>query len=40
VLSPSNYNGKTGLAVVVPITNQVKLYHLKFRFQAESKRVE
>jgi mRNA interferase MazF len=26
VLSPRSYNGKTGLAVVVPITNQVKGY--------------
>jgi mRNA interferase MazF len=26
VLSPRNYNGKTGMAVVVPITNQVKGY--------------
>ncbi len=26
VLSPKSYNGKTGLAVVVPITNQVKGY--------------
>jgi mRNA interferase MazF len=26
VLSPTSYNGKTGLAVVVPITNQVKGY--------------
>lgn len=26
VLSPKSYNGKTGLAVVVPITNQAKGY--------------
>lgn len=26
VLSPQNYNGKTGLAVLCPITNQVKDY--------------
>ena len=26
VLSPRSYNGKTGLAVLVPITNQVKGY--------------
>jgi len=26
VLSPRSYNGKTGLAVMVPITNQVKGY--------------
>ena len=26
VLSPRSYNGKTGLAVVVPITNQAKGY--------------
>ena len=26
VLSPQNYNGKTGLAVLCPVTNQVKGY--------------
>ena len=26
VLSPRNYNGKTGLAILCPITNQVKDY--------------
>jgi mRNA interferase MazF len=26
VLSPKSYNGKTGLAIVVPITNQAKGY--------------
>ncbi len=26
VLSPRNYNGKTGLAIICPITNQVKGY--------------
>jgi mRNA interferase MazF len=26
VLSPANYNGKTGLAIVAPITNQQKGY--------------
>jgi len=26
VLSPRNYNGKTGLAILCPITNQIKGY--------------
>jgi mRNA interferase MazF len=26
VLSPKNYNGKTGLAILCPITNQIKGY--------------
>ena len=26
VLSPQNYNGKTGLAIFCPITNQIKGY--------------
>ena len=26
VLSPQNYNGKTGLAILCPVTNQVKGY--------------
>lgn len=26
VLSPGNYNGKTGLAILCPITNQIKGY--------------
>jgi len=29
VLSPGSYNAKTGLAIVVPITNQVKGYPLE-----------
>jgi mRNA interferase MazF len=31
VLSPISYNGKTNLAVVVPITNQVKGYPFEVR---------
>jgi mRNA interferase MazF len=37
VLSPKIYNGKTGLAVVVPITNQVKGYPFEVQFPGKIK---
>ena len=37
VLSPKIYNGKTGLAVVVPITNQAKGYPFEVPLPAQTK---
>jgi len=37
VLSPKLYNGKTGMAVVIPITNQVKGYTFEVPLPAKSK---
>jgi mRNA interferase MazF len=37
VLSPKLYNGKTGLAVVVPITNQAKGYTFEVLLPAQIK---
>ncbi len=37
VLSPKSYNAKTGLAVVVPITNQAKGYPFEVQFPARMK---
>ena len=37
VLSPRLYNGKTGLAVVVPITNQLKGYSFEVRLPTDMK---
>ncbi len=37
VLSPITYNGKTDLAVVVPVTNQVKGYPFEVRLPGEMK---
>ena len=37
VLSPSSYNGKTGLAVLVPITNQVKGYPFEVPLSSQIK---
>ena len=37
VLSPKIYNGKTGLAVVVPITNQAKGYPFEVQLPGEIK---
>ena len=37
VLSPKNYNGKTGLAVLVPITSQVKGYPFEVQLSSEMK---
>ena len=37
VLSPLAYNGKSGLAIVVPVTNQVKGYPFEVRLPAEMK---
>jgi mRNA interferase MazF len=37
VLSPKLYNAKTGMAVVVPITNQVKGYTFEVRLPGEMK---
>ena len=37
VLSPRLYNGKTGLAVVVPITNQVKGYSFEVQLPGQMK---
>ena len=31
VLSPSSYNAKTGLAIICPITNQIKEYPFEIR---------
>jgi mRNA interferase MazF len=37
VLSPASYNGKTNLAVAVPVTNQVKGYPFEVRLPASMK---
>jgi mRNA interferase MazF len=37
VLSPSSYNGKVGLAILCPITNQVKGYPFEVTIPSESK---
>ncbi len=37
VLSPKNYNARTGLAVVVPITNQAKGYPFEVQLPAQLK---
>lgn len=37
VLSPGDYNGKTGLAVAVPVTNQVKGYPFEVRLPSHIK---
>jgi mRNA interferase MazF len=37
VLSPQPYNGKTGLAVVVPITNQAKGYPFEVQLPGQIK---
>jgi mRNA interferase MazF len=37
VLSPSSYNGKTSMAVMVPITNQVKGYPFEVRLPSPMK---
>ena len=37
VLTPNRYNGKTHLAVVVPITNQVKGYPFEVRLPGQMK---
>lgn len=37
VLSPSSYNGKVGLAVLCPITSQVKEYPFEVRIPSGSK---
>lgn len=37
VLSPIAYNGKTGLVVAVPITNQLKGYPFEVRLPSEMK---
>ncbi|PYX37339.1 MAG: endoribonuclease MazF [Acidobacteria bacterium] len=37
VLSPRSYNGKTGLAVMVPITNQAKGYPFEVLLPKEGK---
>jgi mRNA interferase MazF len=37
VLSPASYNGKTNLAVVVPITNQVKGYPFEVQLPSQMK---
>lgn len=37
VLSPITYNGKTNLAIVVPVTNQVKGYPFEVRLPDEMK---
>jgi mRNA interferase MazF len=37
VLSPRSYNSKTGLAIVVPITNQVKGYPFEISLPARIK---
>jgi len=37
VLSPKSYNGKTGLAVVVPVTNQSKGYPFEVSLPAQMK---
>ena len=34
VLSPGNYNGKVGLAILCPITNQIKGYPFEVVLQA------
>ncbi len=30
VLSPSRYNSKVGLAILCPVTNKIKVTHLRF----------
>lgn len=37
VLSPTAYNGKTGLLVAVPITNQIKGYPFEVRLPRQMK---
>jgi len=37
VLSPSSYNGKTGLVVAVPVTNRTKGYPFEVRLPAQMK---
>jgi mRNA interferase MazF len=37
VLSPATYNGKTDLAIVVPVTNQVKGYPFEVRLPVKMK---
>lgn len=37
VLSPANYNGKTGLALLCPITNQIKGYPFEVSLPKNSK---
>jgi mRNA interferase MazF len=37
VLSPRSYNGKTGLAVVVPVTNQAKGYPFEVPLTSQTK---
>ncbi len=37
VLSPMSYNGKTNLAVVVPVTNQIKGYPFEVRLPTQMK---
>jgi mRNA interferase MazF len=37
VLSPSLYNGKTGMAVMVPVTNQEKGYPFEVRLPSQMK---
>ncbi len=35
VLSPEEYNGKVGLAILCPVTNQIKGYPFEVRLPAE-----
>ncbi len=35
VLSPGEYNGKVGLAILCPVTNQIKGYPFEVRLPAE-----
>jgi mRNA interferase MazF len=35
VLSPGDYNGKVGLAILCPVTNQIKGYPFEVRLPAE-----
>jgi mRNA interferase MazF len=37
ILSPKSYNGKTGLAVVVPVTNQAKGYPFEVPLPSHTK---
>jgi mRNA interferase MazF len=37
VLSPASYNGKTNLALAVPVTNQIKGYPFEVRLPATMK---